>query len=133
MEGKSVRNVNLNGLDKELAYYLASPYSHKDHSVMEERYLAIDNFAAEMFKQGFYKVHEPIASCHHKSKRHQLPSGYTFWQKRDRWLIDKSDAVLVLMIDGWKESVGVTDEIWYAKSLHKPVYGYDIGVGVTVL
>ena len=43
-------------------------------------------------------------------------SGYQFWQKRDRWFIRKCDGIVVLTLDGWVESEGVTDEIKYARS-----------------
>jgi nucleoside 2-deoxyribosyltransferase len=108
-------------LDNDLDYYWASPYSHPDKAVMEARYQEASDLAVEFIKEGFFLI-EPIAMCHHKD---QLPKGYEYWKTRDRRFIKKSDAVIVCLMDGWKESVGVTDEIAYAKELGKPVYGLD--------
>lgn len=39
------------------------------------------------------------------------------WGKHCRCLIEKSDEVWVMMLEGWKESTGVTAEVEYATSL----------------
>ena len=85
------------------------------------RYEAVVHAAAMMFKSDFMLI-EPIASCHEKSLRYDLPGGYKFWQKRDRKYISLTSGIIVLTLPGWKESEGVTDEIAYAKTLGMPVY-----------
>lgn len=102
-------------------YYLASPYSHPDPLVKELRYLLITRIAAELFNQGYALV-EPIGSSHPVAKQFKLPTGYEYWQARDRSMISKCDGVIVAKLPGWRESVGVTDEIHYAKEIGKPVY-----------
>lgn len=107
-------------LKKNSMYYFASPYSHKSPLVQDRRYMAAIGACAKLIQEG-YLVLEPIGSCHEKSLLFQLPGGYQYWQKRDRLMIKKSDGIVILKIDGWDTSVGVTDEISYAKRLGKPV------------
>lgn len=102
-------------------FYLASPYSHKCKIIKEYRYFLVAAAAAELYQAGFNLL-EPIGSGHPIAIRYDLPQGYEYWQKRDRLMIERSDGVIVLTIPGWAESVGVTDEIKYAKELGKPVY-----------
>lgn len=102
-------------------FYLASPYSHKNTIIKEYRYFLVAAAAAELYQAGFNLL-EPIGSGHPIAIRYDLPQGYEYWQKRDRLMIERSDGVIVLTIPGWAESVGVTDEVKYAKELGKPVY-----------
>ena len=50
-----------------------------------------------------------------------LPDDWQFWQRHDRRYLDVCDEVVVLMLDGWRESVGVQAEIAIARELGKPV------------
>ena len=117
-----MKKFKVSKMDKTKVWYLASPYSHKNSDIMEKRYAEVSDVAAQLILAGLILI-EPIAMCHHKSLKYQLPTGYEYWKTRDRTFIERSDGVIVLLIPGWKESVGVTDEIAYAKSLGKPVLG----------
>lgn len=107
-------------LDKDKLYYFASPYSHKQGLIRDLRYEITIYFASELINKGF-TLFEPIAMCHEKSYRHDLPTGYKFWQTRDREFIDRCDATLVLNMHGVKTSVGVQDEIQYTLDQGKEV------------
>ncbi len=112
---------HLDSLSKEFVYYFASPYTSPSDYIREQRYLDVVKVATDLINQGFTLI-EPIAMSHHHAQRFGLPSGYDFWKKRDRTFIERCDAVLVCMLDGWKESIGVNDEIQYARTLGKPVF-----------
>jgi hypothetical protein len=99
--------------------YLASPYSHPDLTVRERRFHAACRAAAALLRAG-HAVFSPIAHSHHLVE-HGLPGDWTFWQQFDRELLARCDEVLVLMLDGWEESVGVREEIRIARELDKPV------------
>jgi hypothetical protein len=120
----------LKDLDKSKLYYFASPYSHDNTFVRQARYEATIYIASELTKLGF-RLLEPIAMCHEQSNRHNMPSGYDFWQTRDRGFIDVCDAVLVLTLPGWKKSKGVTDEIAYAKKHGLTVHKIDANKFIT--
>lgn len=109
---------------KNKLYYLASPYSHKNKFIETMRYEAVVYAATKLIQQG-YTVLEPIAMCHEKGARYELPSGYEFWKKRDRGFIEKCDGLIVLTLSGWTNSIGVCDEIKHAVSLGLDVHYID--------
>ena len=53
---------------------------------------------------------------------HGLPTDWSFWERFDRDHLERCDEVIVLMLDGWRESVGVAAEIRIAGELDKPVW-----------
>lgn len=105
-------------------YYLASPYSSDDPLIKEMRYVMVCAFSAALHNEG-YNLIEPIGASHPIAKTFDLPTGYDYWKERDRLMIDKSDGVIVCQLNGWNQSVGVTDEIEYAITNNKPVFFVD--------
>ena len=99
--------------------YLASPFTHKDTAVREARYQAACRQAAEMMRCGIV-VFSPIAHSV-AIAAHGLPIEWAFWEKYDRAFLEMCDEVWVLMLDGWKTSVGVQAEIAMAMALGKQV------------
>lgn len=100
--------------------YLASPYSHEDPMVKEQRYLA----AAEALKTLLLNriwAYSPIVHCHNLSKIWGLPGDATFWKEYDTAMIRACGGVFVLRLDGWSESVGVKGEIKLASELGKSI------------
>jgi nucleoside 2-deoxyribosyltransferase len=113
--------MQLHDLPKDWVYYFASPYTSDCAYIRELRYLDVIKVATDLIRQDFTLI-EPIAMSHQHAQRFGLPGTYAFWQKRDRKFIDLCDAVMVCLLDGWDQSVGMADEIEYAKSQNKPVY-----------
>lgn len=102
--------------------YLASPYSHPKAQVRAKRFsLALDASAVLMKRKGDM-VYSPIVQCHLISLRHSLPTDSQFWESRDKLMISLCDCFTVLLAEGWRESVGVTMELEYARSLNRPVW-----------
>ena len=97
--------------------YLASPYSHPDPLVREDRFNAACQATAQLVLGG-RSVFSPIVHGH-PLVRHGLPTEWTFWQRFDIEYIRCCDEVLVLRIDGWEESEGVRAEIELAAALGK--------------
>jgi len=102
--------------------YLAVPYTHPDPRVMDYRAGEADYVAAKLIKLG-HEVYSPISSWHHISRKWGLPTDYAYWKQFSRKMILLSSKVLVITLDGWKESTGVQDEITFAKSFNRPI-GY---------
>lgn len=50
-----------------------------------------------------------------------LPTDWSFWEKMDRRMIERSSGLLVLMLDGWRASTGVRAELDLARQFEKPV------------
>ena len=102
--------------------YLASPYSHLDPAVREARFHAACRKAASYASQGL-SVFAPIAHSHpiadHMSERDRLD--FDLWMKMDLPILRHASALHVLMLDGWRDSRGVTREIEYAHHVGIPV------------
>ena len=99
--------------------YLASPYSHPEEEVRQRRFDAACRAAATLIRQGrtvFSPIAHSVAIC-----RYGVPLDWRFWQRHDRCYLEACDEVVVLMLDGWGESVGVQAEIAIARDLGKPV------------
>ncbi|GIX04608.1 MAG: hypothetical protein KatS3mg114_0477 [Planctomycetaceae bacterium] len=99
--------------------YLASPYSHTEAVVREERFRAACLATAHLIAAG-HVVFSPIVHGH-PLVDHGLPTDWPFWERFDRDHLQRCDEVVVLMLDGWRESVGVAAEIRIAEELGKPV------------
>ena len=72
-----------------------------------------------------YHVYSPISHCYELSLDYDLPQEYSWWQEQDRHFVERSDEVWVLAMSddygSFTESVGINDEVEYAKSLGIPV------------
>jgi nucleoside 2-deoxyribosyltransferase len=99
--------------------YLASPYSHPDPAVRQERYEAVCQAAAELISRG-HIVFSPVAHSH-TIATYGLPGDWEFWQRTDRWFIRHCQRLVVLTLPGWRESQGVAAEMEIARGLGKPV------------
>ena len=99
--------------------YLASPFSHPDAGVRQQRFEAACRAAAALIRQG-KTVFAPIAHSYGICA-HGIPHDWQFWQRHDRRYLEVCDEVVVLMLDGWQESVGIQAEVAIAREFGKPV------------
>jgi Domain of unknown function (DUF1937) len=99
--------------------YLASPYSHPDGAVRERRFRDACRAAAVLLRSG-RAVFSPIIHGH-PLVEYGLATDWSFWQWQDREHLAPCDEVVVLMLDGWQESVGLQEEIRIGRELSKPV------------
>ena len=99
--------------------YLASPYSDPDQTVRELRFHANVRAAAKLLRQG-EAVFSPVVHGHPLSKQ-CLPTDWSFWKSIDLTFLHACSEVVVLMLDGWDQSVGVSEEIAIAERAGKPV------------
>ena len=102
--------------------YLASPYTHADPAVREERYRAACVAAAKLMLAGRV-VFCPIAHSHPISDH--MPDGCAvdadLWKKQDAPYVALCSAMVVLKLPGWSDSRGVTHEIAVAHKRGIPV------------
>ena len=99
--------------------YLASPYSHPDPAIREARFQVACQTAAELIRIGEV-VFSPIAHSH-PIAAYGLPSDWRFWERHDLEHLARCDEVVVLTLDGWRDSEGVQREIRIARGLRKPL------------
>jgi nucleoside 2-deoxyribosyltransferase len=99
--------------------YLASPYSHPDPTVRERRFQEACRATAALLRAG-HIVFSPVVHSH-PLVPHGLPTDWAWWEEVDREHLIRCDEVVVLQLDGWRESVGLAAEVRIAQDLGKPV------------
>lgn len=99
--------------------YLASPYTHPDHSIRVRRYQAALEATIALCRMGHF-IFSPIVYCH---QLHEAGMGgdWSTWAEFDKDIIRRAAAMWVLTIDGWRESKGVQAEIDFASEIGKPM------------
>jgi len=102
--------------------YLASPYTHEDPTVRQQRYEAALDCAIWMVKLGQFPF-SPIVHCHPIALKGNLESDYATWRVYTRMMIRQAGTLVVLKLAGWKESQGVQADIDVADTFAVPV-GY---------
>lgn len=100
--------------------YLASPYTDPSNNIMHQRYLAACKACGHLAGQNEI-VYSPIVHWHNVAQMYQLPKDFEFWKTQDHSMIKLCSKVVVLCIDGWKDSKGVQSEIKFAQTLGKEI------------
>lgn len=106
--------------------YLASPYSNKGPAekktqVENERFNAAVRAACYLMNKDRWNVFSPIVHSHPLA-RLGLPGDWAFWKRIDTDFIGVSARLVVLCIEGWDKSTGVTEELAIAREQTIPVY-----------
>lgn len=101
--------------------YLASPYSHENKQIMEQRFHEVKAATAWLLQRNDW-VYSPIVHCHQLALDHQLPTDFKFWKNYDKVMILNSSQFYILKIHGWVNSKGVTGEIKIAAEFGIPQY-----------
>lgn len=100
--------------------YVAAPYTHENSIIVDVRYTSTCAYVARLLihKQWAYS---PIVHCHHIAKDHNLPIDAEYWQDYNLHMLARSDALHVLLLDGWRESVGIRKEVRFWRACkHEP-------------
>ena len=100
--------------------YLASPYTHRDPEVVHGRFKAVEKVTAILMRQG-HVIYSPIVHSHAVARRYALPLIAEFWRVQNYGMLSKASALWVLALDECKESVGVFDEIRFARQCQIPL------------
>jgi len=100
--------------------YVATPYS-KYHLGQTIAAIHAAQATAELMRRGFVAV-SPIAHSHAVATYGNLDAmDWTLWKRQDQPLMNAADALVVVMMTGWQESVGVQAEIEHFVATRKPV------------
>lgn len=109
--------------------YLASPYTHRDPAVMEERFEKVTAVAAQLINRG-HIIYSPIMHFHPIAVRHELPRDFAFWKEVNLQILKRCDELWILDLVGLSESRGVMEERLFAReqgipvnTIHPPVWG----------
>lgn len=74
----------------------------------------VDFIASELTKQGRC-IYSPISSWHLNACRFNMPKTFDFWQHLNLSFLRVSKKLIVVQLPGWDISVGLQDEIRFAK------------------
>ncbi|WP_181149661.1 DUF1937 family protein [Ensifer aridi] len=113
-------------------WYLASPYTHPDLSVRQQRAVEVNMYSGKLLALGVH-VYSPIWATHRVNLRHRLPTDHLFWLAFNKAFIDPAVGIVVCDIDGWRESKGCQQEIEYARETGKPVWLCDDRLNLSAL
>lgn len=115
----------LSDLSKHPLIYVASPYSRFERG-LEEAFREVCCVTAVLIDQGI-GAYSPIAHTHPIAVHGGLdPLDHSKWMKFDAIMMQKSDALVVAMMDGWETSKGIQQEIQTFLDADKPVYFLDV-------
>jgi nucleoside 2-deoxyribosyltransferase len=102
-----------------MTVYLAVPYTHPDPRVRADRFEVANRAAAALMRAG-YCVFSPISHGHPISQC-GVSGDWTRWESLDRRMLRQCEEVVVLTLDGWRDSRGVQAELAIAAALDLPV------------
>ncbi len=99
--------------------YLGSPYA-KYHAGMDEAARIVTVCAGKLMATGM-RIYCPIAHGHAVTRYQDLPRSWDYWKGQDQPLIDAAVGLIVLTMEGWRESVGLQYEIEEFVRAGKPI------------
>jgi hypothetical protein len=96
--------------------YLATPYSHPDETVMESRFIMACRIAASMIDNGHF-VFSPIVHSHPIAQTGEMKTSWAAWQRFDIEMLKRCEWLIVVPMEGWKESKGIRAEVeWWLEN-----------------
>lgn len=95
--------------------YVASPYEHADLSIKNQRFEDVTKYIGWLFQLEIV-AYSPITHNHTVAQRTNLPHTWDFWKSIDFPFLESAHELHVLMLPGWKESIGVSAEIKHTSS-----------------
>jgi len=105
--------------DKPLLY-IACPYSSTDLLIQKERFKKVSKFAGQLVQAGNL-VYSPISHSAPMAWENKMGAKFSAWEELDYFYLSRADIVIVYMLEGWEESVGIEQELLMAVEIAKPV------------
>lgn len=107
--------------DHPSVLYLATSYSHPDAAKRAARANLASQCAAWLMRKGWCVI-SPLSMGHAiAAEGAEMPSDFAAYQEVCLRMLEASDALVVLLLDGIRESVGVAAEIDHARKLGIPL------------
>ena len=103
--------------------YLASPYTSPDPIVRNSRVELASIIAARLMEQG-YVVFSPITHSHRVADHlhHRNARSHEFWMAQCLPMLEALDCMMILPMEGWRESRGIAEELAFARSNDIPIF-----------
>lgn len=101
--------------------YLASPYSHPDPLVRQERFIKACHAAGRLMKQG-HSAFAPISHSHPVAEvMGERATDHAFWMAVDLPILARASKLVILTLPGWEDSKGIAEETNFAKANGIPI------------
>ena len=101
--------------------YLATPYS-KFKDGLDAAFEAASALNCRLMIEGV-NAYSPIVQTHPMAKYGNVdPRNHSIWLKFDEVMMERSDSLVVAMMDGWGDSFGISYEIDFFRKAEKPVF-----------
>jgi hypothetical protein len=107
-------------IDNNHLFYIAAPYTHTNPDVVQFRIRSVNAFCADLFAKGVH-LFSPLSMCHPIAMSHNLPTDALYWHAYNRKMCNLCSHLVVLMLPGWQESLGVQCEIDLFFTSKKPI------------
>lgn len=108
-------------MPKHRLTYLAAPFSDPDPCIQQFRFREVSRCTAFLMHRGLC-VFSPVTHSAHLL-HFGCPNTWSFWRKQDEAVLERASELLILTLDGWRNSVGVNAEIAIAQELGIPIHG----------
>ncbi|MTB66558.1 DUF1937 family protein [Providencia sp. wls1943] len=102
-------------------YFIACPYSDSDSNVVEMRFQACTQYAAELALKGI-ATYSQITMTHPINQYLASQGQKVAWSEIDMAFLKRCDGLIVLTLAGWEKSSGVAAEIQFFKDKGLPVW-----------
>jgi len=101
--------------------YVALPFTHSEAATREHRFRAACR-ASALLMQSNICVFSPLSHSVPIVRHGELDEmDSDFWLTMDIPLLERSDELLILALDGWEQSKGVREELLFALEHNKPI------------
>jgi hypothetical protein len=108
-------------MNRPILHYLAGPFSTPDDELRHYRKYAHARCAVALKRAG-YAVYAPIAETTALAEYGGITgTSWEDWREHDLNLLIRCDKILVMLIPGWKESLGVKGEVKFALKNNIPI------------
>ena len=106
---------------RQQGWYVGSPYS-KFPKGLHIAHAEVSRATAELIREGIINVYSPIVDSHCLAMIGGLdPMDHAAWMKRNFWEMSRRDGLIIVMMEGWKDSVGLRMEAETFKKQGKPI------------
>ncbi len=101
-------------------YYLATPYAQHAQG-LDVAHMDACRAAGQLVAAGV-PVYSPIAHSHHTALYGELdPIDHELWMNADRPMMEAAGGLIVVKMDGWEMSRGITEERRAFAEMCKPI------------
>ena len=106
---------------REKAWYVGTVYTRHPKGIHIAHAEAC-RATAQLMLDGILSVYSPIVDSHCLAMIGGIdPMDHDLWIAHDEWEMTHRDGMIIVMMDGWKESVGLKSEAKVFKAAGKPI------------